>query len=115
MRWTSSTLAKSALSIFGKGLVTQNAGIGAEQIDLAPLPRRAVDHRLTLREVGEIGAVGHCHAARLADLLDHRLRRRQRTSGAVACATEIVDDDLRAAARQPERVRAAKTIARAGD
>src|SRR5436190_18756275 len=37
------------------------------------------------------------------------------TAGAVAGATEIVDDDLRAAAGQPQRMRASKTIARAGN
>jgi len=68
-----------------------------------------------LLEVGDISAVGHCHATRFPDFFDHGLRRRQRTAGAVACATEIVDDDFRAAACKPKRVRAAKTIARAGD
>jgi hypothetical protein len=38
------------------------------------------------------------------------LRRRERAAGAVARAAEIIDDDLRAAARQPEGMRAAQTV-----
>ncbi len=68
-----------------------------------------------LLEVRDIGAVGHGNAAGLANFLDHGFGRRQRSAAAVARAAEIVDHDLGAAARQPQRMRAAKAIARAGD
>ena len=96
-------------------LVAQDAGIGAEQIDAAPLPGGALDHRLDLLEIRDVGAIGHRDAAGLADFLDHGFRRGQRTAGAVAGAAEIVDHDLGAAAGQPQRMRPSKTIARAGD
>ena len=95
-------------------LVAQNAGIGAQQIDAAPFLGGALHHRLDLLEIRDVGAIGHRRAAGLADFLDHGLGRRQRTAGAVARAAEIVDHDLGAAARQPQRMRAPKTIARAG-
>ncbi len=94
--------------------VAQDAGIGAEQIDAAPLLGGAGDHRLDLLEIGDVGAVGHRHPAGLLDFLDHALGRGQRPAAAVAGAAEIIDHDLRAAARQPQRMRASKTIARAG-
>ncbi len=99
----------------GKGLVTQDASIGAEQIDAAPLPGGAIDHRLNLFEIGNVSAIGHRHATRFADFFDHGLRGRQRAAGAVARTAEIIDHDLGAAVCQPQRMRAAKTIARAGD
>ena len=96
-------------------LVAQDAGVGAEQIDTAPLLGRALHHRLDLLEIGNVGAVGHRRAASFADFLDHGFRRRQRSASAVARAAEIIDHDLGAAARQPQRMRAPETIARAGD
>ena len=75
----------------------------------------AGDHRLDLLEVRDIGAVGHRLAAGFADFLDHGFGRGQRSAGAVARAAEIIDHDFGAAARQPQRMRASKTIARAGD
>ena len=95
--------------------VAQNAGIGAEQIDAAPFFGRTIHHRPDLLEVRDIGAVGHRHAAGFADFLDHGFRGRQRPARAVAGATEIIDDDLCAAACQPDCMRAPETIARAGD
>ena len=100
---------------FGERFVAQDAGIGAEQIDTAPLRGRAIHHRLDLLEVRDIGAVGHRYATRFSDFLDHRFRRVERSAGAVARAAEIIDDDLCAAARQSQRMRASKTIARAGN
>ena len=99
----------------GEGLVAQDAGIGAEQIDAAPLLGGALDHRLDLLEIRDVGAVGHRGAAGFADFLDHGFGRRQRSAAAVARAAEIVDHDLCAAARQPQRMRASETVARAGD
>ncbi len=99
----------------GERLVAQDAGIGAEQIDAAPLLGGACDHRLDLLEIRDVGAVGHRRAAGFSDFLDHGFGRGQRSAGAVAGAAEIIDHDLGAAARQPQRMRASKTIARAGD
>ena len=99
----------------GEGLVAQNAGIGAQQIDAAPLPGGALDHRRDLLEIGDVGAVGDRGAAGFADFLDHGLGRRQRAAGAVARAAEIIDHDFGAAAGQPQRMRPSQTIARAGD
>jgi hypothetical protein len=96
-------------------LVAQDAGIGAEQVDAAPLFGGAIDHCLDLPEVRHVGAVGDCHAADFANFLDHGFRRGQRSAAAIARAAEIVDDDLGAKARQPKRMRAPETIARAGD
>ena len=99
----------------GERLVAQDAGIGAQQIDAAPLLGGALDHGGDLLEVRDIGAVGHRRAAGFADFLDHGFGRRQRAAGAVARAAEIVDHHLGAAARQPQRMRPSQTIARAGD
>lgn len=96
-------------------LVAQNAGIGTHQIDAAPFLGGALDHGGDLLEIRNVGAVGHRGAARLADLLDHGFGWRQRAAAAVTRATEIVDDDLCAAAGQPQRVRASEAITRAGD
>src|SRR3984893_2562623 len=74
---------------FRKGLVAQNAGIGAEQIDAAPLLGGAVHHRLDLLEVRDIGAVGDRPPAGFADFVDHVSRWGQRPAGAVAGAAEI--------------------------
>ena len=73
------------------------------------------DHGRDLLEIRDVGAVGHRDAAGFADFLDHGFRRRQRSAGAVARAAEIIDDDFGAAARQSQRMRPSKTIARAGD
>src|SRR4029077_21076913 len=59
-------------------------------------------------------AIDHRGAAGLPDFLDHGFGRRQRAAGAVARAAEIIDHDLGPAARQPQRMRAPETIARAG-
>ena len=99
----------------GERLVAQDAGIGAQQIDAAPFFRGPGDHRPDLLIVRDIGAVGHRLAAGFADFLDYRFSRGQRSAGAVTGTAEIVDDDLGTAARQPQRVCAPKTIARAGD
>jgi hypothetical protein len=98
-----------------KRLVAQDAGIGAEQIDTAPLLGGARDHRRDLLEIRDVGAVGHRQTTSLSDLLDHGFRRGQRSAAAVAGAAEIIDHDFRAAARQPQRMRPSKPIARAGD
>jgi hypothetical protein len=98
----------------GERLVAQNSGIGAEQIDAAPLSCGTGDHRLDLLVVRDIRAVGHRGAAGLADFLDHGFRRGQRPAGAVAGAAEIIDHDLGAAARQSQRMRPSEAIARAG-
>jgi hypothetical protein len=95
--------------------VAQNAGIGTQEVDAAPLLGGALNHRRDLLEIGDVGAVGHGDAARFTDLLDHGFRRRQRTAAAIARAAEIVDHDFGAAARQSQRMRAPQTIARAGD
>ena len=99
----------------GKGFVSEDAGIGAEQIDAAPFRRGVSDHRLDLLVIRDVGSVGHRLAAGLPDFLDHGFGRRQRTAAAVTRAAEIVDHDFGAAARQSQRVRASKPIARAGD
>ena len=99
----------------GKGFIAQDAGIGAQQIDASPFAGRTRHHGFDLLEIGNIGAIGHRHATGFANFLDDVFRRGQRTAAAVAGAAEIVDDDLRAAAGQPQRMRAPKTIARAGD
>ncbi|MBB4381977.1 hypothetical protein GGD61_006668 [Bradyrhizobium sp. SBR1B] len=75
----------------------------------------ALDHGGDLLEIGDVGAIRHRGAAGLADFLDHGLGRRQRATGAVTRAAEIVDHDLGAAAGQSQRMRLAETIARAGD
>jgi hypothetical protein len=98
----------------GKGFVAQDAGIGTQEINATPLLGGAIDHCLHLLEVGHIGAIGHCHAARFSDFLDHGFGRRERTAAAVARAAKIVHDDFRAPACEAMRMRAAKTIARAG-
>jgi hypothetical protein len=98
-----------------KRFVSEDAGIGAEQIDAAPFFACLRYHRLDLLVVRDIGAVGHCLAAGLFDFLDHGFGRRQRAAAAVTRAAEIVDHDFGAASRQTQRMRASKTVARAGD
>ena len=99
---------------FAKGPVAQDAGISTEQIDASPFFSRPRDHRGYLLEIRDIGAVRHRHATRGADFLDHAFGRSERAAATVAGTAEVVDDDLCAAARQTQRVRASKTIARAG-
>ena len=54
-------------------------------------------------------------AAGVGDLLHHGFRRRRVAAGAVDRAAEIVDDDLRAAPGEFERMGAAQSAAGAGD
>src|SRR5258708_23966241 len=107
-------LGKVGYIHFRKRLVAENAGIGTQEIDAAPLLRSPLDHRRDLSELRDVGAVGHRRAAGLADFLDHGFRGRERTAGAVPRAAEIVDHELWAAACEPQRIRPSKTLARAG-
>jgi hypothetical protein len=61
--------------------------------------------------------VGVCRglAAGLLDLVHQLLRRARGRAGAVARAAEVVDDDLRAALGEQQRVLAADAPARTGD
>ena len=69
------------------------------------------DHRGDLLGVGDVGAVGERVAARRLDLLDDLQRR----LGGRAARAEIVDDDLRAARGEAERMAAPEPAAGAGD
>ena len=88
----------------GERLVAQHARVVDQNVDPPPVLFRARRHRQGLLEIPDVRRVGHGGSARGADLLDDRegaLRRR-------AVAAEIVDDDLRAARGEPQRVTAAE-------
>src|SRR3546814_3006117 len=65
-------------------------------------------------DLGDAAAVRHRLAARGLDFLDD-LERGVRMAGAAARAAEIVDDDLRAAPREFERIGADQAAASTGD
>ena len=95
----------------GEGLVAQHAGVVDEDVDAAPFLFRARGERRGLLEIGDVGGVGDRGPARCANLL-HDL---QRIVGRRAVSAEVVDDDLRAARRKPERMGSSEPGARAGD
>src|SRR5262249_27286162 len=74
---------------------------------------RLADHALGAGELGDVVGVGRGLATGGADLVHDLVGRACRRAGAVACAAEVVDDDLRAVRRQHERVLAADATARA--
>ncbi len=57
-----------------EALVAQDAGIVDEDMDAAIFGLRAGDHRLHVRGVGDVAAIGHRHAPRRHDLGHHGTR-----------------------------------------
>ena len=96
---------------FGEGLVAQHARVVDQDVDAAPFLFRPRRHRGDLLEIGDVGGIGDRSAARGADFL-HDL---QRVLGRRAVSPQVVDDDLSAARRKAERMRAPEPRARAGD
>ena len=75
IRWTSITISKSAISIFAKDLVAQDAGVGDQDVDAAPGVHGVLDHLGDAGVVGHRRAVGDGFAAERLDLLDDLLGR----------------------------------------
>ena len=115
IRCTSTTAGEVSDLHLGEALVAQDAGVGDQHVDAAPLGHGALDHGGDAGIVGDRGAVGDGFAAGLGDLRHDRLGRRRRSARAVERAAQIVDHDLRAAPRELERVAAAQAAAGAGD
>ncbi len=76
-----------------------------------PFVHGFADHCLDLREVGNVGAVTGCFAARRADLGDDAIG----VGRSPVFVTEIVDDDFGAALGQCQCVTASESLASAGD
>ena len=96
---------------FRKGLVAQHAGVVDEDVDAAPVLFGARRHCGDLLEIGDVGGIGHRGPAAGANLLHDA----QRIVGRDAVSAEVVDDDFRAARREPKSMRASEAGARAGD
>ena len=92
--------------------VAEDAGVVDDDVDALPRVERALDD---LRAVLDRVVVGDGLAARGLDLLDDLVGRGGRLAAARVAAAEVVDDDLRAARREEQRVRAAEAVAGARD
>jgi hypothetical protein len=77
----------------GEGLVAQHARVVDEDVDAAPFADGARHHRLHLREIGHVAAVGDGQAAGTHDLVGDRAPRR-----AFGCARHVVHHHARAMA-----------------
>jgi hypothetical protein len=80
--------------------VAGDAGVVDEDVEAAELVDRLPDHRLRLAEVGDVRAVRDGLTALRLDLGDDLLRRRRVRALARERRAEVVDDDLRAGARE---------------
>ena len=88
--------------------VAQDPGVVHDDVD--PLPR--VERRLNdLRAVLNGVVVGNGFSARFLDLVDDLVRRGGRLAVTVSRAPQVVHDDLRAARREEQCVRAAQSVA----
>ena len=83
--------------------VAEVAGDVDQDVDAAPGVDRLLDHLPRLREVRDRTIVRDGRAAGLLDRLDHVVRRALVAAFAAQADTGIVDDDLRAGAREGER------------
>ena len=95
--------------------VAHEAGVVHDDVEAAEGVDRGLHERTGRREVGDVGAVRDRLPAEAADLLDDFVRRRGGTAATVVLHAEIIDDHLRAGARERERMGAAEAAAGAGD
>ena len=95
-------------------LVAQDAGVVDDDVDLAERVDRGLDDALAALGGGHRVVVRHGVAAGGLDLVDDLLRGCVVAALAVDRAAEVVDDDLRAAARHLEGVGPAQPAAGAG-
>ena len=100
---------------FGEALVAQDAGIGDQNVDPAPLIHGLLDEVGNTGVVGHRGAIGDGFTASRLDLRHHGFGRGGGAAGAIHRAAQIVDHHLGAARGKLKRVGAAKTPARTGD
>ncbi len=98
-----------------EGLVTQDAGVGDQDVE----PAEAVDgpfHQVGgARVVGDRAAVGHGLAPRGLDLGHHLIGRRRGSTRAVQRRPEVIDHHLGAPAGQFQGVLASETAPGSGD
>ena len=100
------------LGHLGEGDVAEDAGVVDDDVD----PAEGVDGGLDDRgALGDRVVVGDGLAAGGDDLRDDRVCRCGTLASAPSVTAEVVDDDLRPAAREEEGVGAAETVARASD
>ena len=98
-----------------EALVAQDPGVVHDDVDAAEGVERALhDRRAALGRRHRIG-VEHGLAAGVLDLVDDLLARSRAATGAVDGATDVVDDDQRAPARQEQGVLPPQAAARTGD
>ena len=97
-----------SLSHLGEGLVTQDAGIGDQDVDAAEPGHRVVDHLFDASFIRDGRAVCHGFAAQGLDFLDDGLGSGRVAARAIHAGTQIVDNDLCATAGEFECVTPAK-------
>jgi hypothetical protein len=97
-----------------EGLVAQDSRVVDEDIDPAPGVDGLLHHGLHRGKVGHRGAVGQGFAPGGADLVHHRLRRRDRAARAVHRAPEVVDHHPGPAGGQGQRMLTSQAAAGAG-
>ncbi len=95
--------------------VTQDAGIVHQDVEIAERFDRGVDEALCTLPVGDVVGVDDRLAAEGLDLCDDLLGRRLVRTVAVVGATEVVDHDARAFAREEQSVFAPDAASGAGD
>ncbi|MCY1530002.1 hypothetical protein D9M68_651750 [compost metagenome] len=96
-------------------LVAQDAGVVDQHVEPAERGDRGLDQPLGTLPVGHVVGVGHGLAAHRADLGHHFLRGAVHGARAVGPGAQVVDDHLRALAREFQCVFAAEAAAGAGD
>ena len=91
--------------------VAQDARVVHQHVQIAERVDRLLHEPLRAVPVGDVLAVDDGLAAERLDLLDDLHRRARVAALAVHVAAEVVDDDLRALAREQQRVLAARARA----
>ena len=95
--------------------VAEDPGVVDEDVEAAEALDRRLHHAFGAGEVGDVLAVRDRLAAERLDLADDVVRRPFARALAGERRAEVVDDDLRAGARERERVLAADPAPGAGD
>ena len=95
--------------------VAEDPGVVDEDVQIAERLDGLIDHVLGALEVCDVVEVRRGFAAHRLDLVDDLRRGTVVLTRAVVFAAEVVDDDLRALAREFERVAAADTPPGSGD
>src|SRR5690606_26334838 len=99
---------------FGESLVPQDSGIVHEYVDAAPAVDGLGNHGFHLPVVSDVCAIRHRLPALIDNLFDNGIGGVARGTRAIACRTQVINNDASAAACELQRMRPAQSVAGAG-